>query len=65
MFSSAYIISLAQRLHALMPPGLQRWTGEPTDATAARMASCERVAPHSRALQRAPLAEAHESNGES
>jgi hypothetical protein len=33
VFGSADIFPLAQRLQALIPPGLQRWTGEPTDAT--------------------------------
>jgi hypothetical protein len=33
VFRSADIFPLAQRLQALIPPGLHRWTGEPTDAT--------------------------------
>jgi hypothetical protein len=30
--TSQEIFPLAQRLQVLIPPGLQRWTGEPTDA---------------------------------
>jgi hypothetical protein len=33
VFTSAAIFPLAQHLHARIPRGLQRWTGEPTDAT--------------------------------
>ena len=31
--TSQDIFPLPQRLQVLIPPGLQRWTGEPTDAT--------------------------------
>jgi hypothetical protein len=33
MFRSADIYPLAQELHALIPPALQRWTGFPTDVS--------------------------------